>query len=159
MQGRPNRARQATPAATPVTSGSPAAGSIDGGVATPDGPVDLATALAAPERVRIDAPRLEGSINLVGARIDDIELKDHRATVKKDSGPVQLFAPQGTPGQYFAQFGWVGDGVTLPTSRTVWQADSEFLTADTPVTLSWDNGEGQVFQIRLSIDDNYMLDR
>ena len=157
IAGQAEQSEAATPAATPVTSGSPAAGSIDGGVATPDGPVDLATALAAPERVRIDAPRLEGSINLVGARIDDIELKDHRATVKKDSGPVQLFSPQGTPGQYFAQFGWVGDGVALPNARTVWQSDSEFLTADTPVTLSWDNGEGQVFQIRLSIDENYML--
>ena len=36
--------------------------------------VDLEQALASGNRVRIDAPRVEGSINLVGARIDDIEL-------------------------------------------------------------------------------------
>ena len=101
----------------PATATAP--GSIETGTAASAAPVDLATALAAPERVRIDAPRVEGSINLVGARIDDIELKDHRATVDEDSGPVQLFAPQGTPEQYFAQFGWVGQGVTLPTANTV----------------------------------------
>lgn len=105
----------------------------------------------------INAPRVEGSINLVGARLDDIELKDHRQTVKKDSAPVQLLSPEGTPGQYFAQFGWIGDGVALPDARTRWQADGEMLTAETPVTLSWENGEGQTFRIRLSIDDNYML--
>ena len=119
--------------------------------------VDLDEALASGNRVRIDAPRVEGSINLVGARVDDIELKDHRATVDEDSGPVQLFAPAGTPIQYFAEFGWAGTGTDLPDNDTVWQADRDVLTADQPVTLRWDNAQGQRFQIVLSIDDNYML--
>jgi len=119
--------------------------------------VDLDEALASGNRVRIDAPRVEGSINLVGARVDDIELKDHRATVDKDSGPVQLFAPAGTPIQYFAQFGFVGEGTELPDAKTVWTASSDVLSADNPVDLRWDNGEGQRFRIRLSIDDNYMI--
>lgn len=65
---------------TPPTATATAPGVIDAD-SSPAAPIDLATALAAPERVRIDAPRVEGSINLVGAKIDDIELKDHRATV------------------------------------------------------------------------------
>ncbi|MBT8390118.1 MAG: membrane protein insertase YidC, partial [Altererythrobacter sp.] len=144
-------------AASEASAPAGAPGSIETGAAAPAAPVDLVAALAAPERVRIDAPRVEGSINLVGARIDDIELKDHRATVDDDSGPVQLFAPQGTPEQYFAQFGWVGQGVTLPTANTIWQASGETLTADSPVTLTHDNGEGQTFTITMSIDDNYMI--
>ena len=119
--------------------------------------VDLEQALASGNRVRIDAPRVEGSINLVGARIDDIELKDHRATVDKASGPVQLFAPAGTPIQYFAQFGFVGDGTQLPDAKTVWKASGDVLSPDSPVELQWDNAEGQRFRIRLSIDDNYMI--
>ncbi len=119
--------------------------------------VNLDEALASGDRVRIEAPRVEGSINLVGARIDDIELKDHRATVDKDSGPVQLFAPSGTPIQYFAQFGFIGDGTQLPDSTTVWQASGDTLTPEAPVDLRWDNAEGQRFRIRLSIDDNYMI--
>ena len=125
--------------------------------AAASGPVDLATALSAPGRVRIDAPRVEGSINLIGARIDDIELKDHRASVDEDSGPVQLFAPQGTPMQQFAQFGWVGEGAELPGARTLWETDDEVLAPGSPVTLVHDNGSGQQFRIELSIDDNYMI--
>ncbi|GAB5349100.1 membrane protein insertase YidC [Alteriqipengyuania sp. 357] len=119
--------------------------------------IDLEEALASGDRVRIDAPRVEGSINLVGARVDDIELKDHRATVDKDSGPVQMLAPAGTPIQNFAQFGFVGDGTQLPDSRTVWQSSGDTLSPGSPVELAWDNDEGQRFRIRLSIDDNYMI--
>ena len=119
--------------------------------------VDLDEALASGNRVAIDAPRVEGSINLVGARVDDIELKDHRATVDKDSGPVQLFAPAGTPIQNFAQFGFVGQGTDVPDASTVWQASGDTLSPGTPIDLRWDNGEGQRFLIRLSIDDNYMI--
>ncbi|RDC60812.1 Membrane protein insertase YidC [Alteripontixanthobacter maritimus] len=118
---------------------------------------DLDTALASSGRIRIDAGELAGSINPVGARIDDIVLKSHRQTVEKDSGPVRMFAPQSTPVQQFAQFGWVGSGATLPDARTVWETDGDVLTPATPVTLRWDNGAGQRFQIELSVDDQYMI--
>ena len=123
---------------------------------------DLAADLAAPGRVRIDAPEVLGTINPVGARIDDVELKSHRETVAKDSGPVRLFSPAGTPAQQFAQFGWVGPdeadgGLKVPNANTVWQASGGPLAPGKPVTLTWDNGEGQQFAIRFSIDDQYMI--
>ena len=118
---------------------------------------DLETELVAAERVAIDAPEVLGSINPVGARIDDITLKTHRQTVDEDSGPVRLFSPLGTPAQQFAQFGWVGEGVRLPDAQTVWRAEGGPLAPDSPVTLSWDNGEGQQFRIVFTIDDKYML--
>ena len=80
---------------------------------------DLTLDLAAPGRVKIDAPEVLGSINPLGARIDDVELKSHRQTVDKASGPVRLFSPAGTPAQQFAQFGWVGEGIKLPDASTV----------------------------------------
>jgi YidC/Oxa1 family membrane protein insertase len=118
---------------------------------------DLQTELVAAERVRIDSPEVIGSINPVGARIDDITLKTHRQSVDANSGPVRLFAPAGTPAQQFAQFGWVGEGIRLPTAQTVWQAEGGPLAPDRPVTLTWDNGEGQQFRIVFTIDDKYML--
>lgn len=118
---------------------------------------DLATALAAPGRLRIDAPEVAGSINPVGARVDDIVLKTHRQSVEKDSGPVRMFSPAGTPAEAYAQFGWVGTGVTVPTPRTLWQVQGTRLTPKTPVTLTWDNGQGQTFTIRYAIDQYYML--
>ncbi|MEP2735599.1 MAG: membrane protein insertase YidC [Erythrobacter sp.] len=145
-------AASATGSATPASDGT-----LDGAAAAPTGPVNLDKALASASRVKIDAPRMAGSINLVGAQIDDIVLKDHRQKVEKDSGPVRLFAPRGTDAQYFAQFGWVGDGIAFPTTQTLWTADNTTLTAQAPVTLSHDNGTGQLFAIRLEVDDNYML--
>ena len=118
---------------------------------------DLRTALASRERIAIDAPEVAGSINPVGARVDDIVLKTHRQTVDKDSGPVRLFSPAGTPAQQFAQFGWVGEGVNLPGPQTVWHAEGGPLAPGKPVTLSWDNGRGQRFTQRFTIDQYYML--
>ena len=138
-----------------------AAGAVAGGLSDPlaikEENKDLATELAAPNRVQIDASKLLGSINLVGARIDDITLKTHRETVKKDSGPVRLFSPQGTPAQQFAQFGWVGDGVAVPGAMTLWQSSGGQLSLANPVTLTWDNQQGQQFQIKLSVDEYYMV--
>ena len=119
--------------------------------------VTVDTALAASGRVVIDAPELIGSVNPVGARIDDISLKTHRETVEQDSGPVRLFAPAGTPAQQFAQFGWVGEGIAVPDSRTIWRTEGDELTPGSPVTLTWNNNEGQVFTIELSVDDHYMI--
>ncbi len=118
---------------------------------------DLKTALAAPGRVKIDAPAVRGSINLTGAVIDDLTLNRHTESIDKNSGPFRLFSPTGTPAQHFAQFGWVGEGVQAPDARTVWQADGATLTAKTPVTLSWTNPTGQTFAIRFQIDENYLI--
>ncbi len=119
---------------------------------------DLDTELAMTGRITIDAPEIAGSINPIGARIDDIALKTHRQTVERDSGPVRLFSPAGTAEQQFAQFGWVGEGVTLPDAQTRWQVvDGGELTQATPVTLGWDNGEGQQFRLTFSVDEHYLF--
>ncbi len=119
--------------------------------------VPLNTALAASGRVAIETPKLKGSVNLEGARIDDLVMLAHRTQLAKDSPPVRLFAPSGTAKAHFARFGWVGSGVTLPDDKTVWTPSAAKLTPETPVTLSWTNAEGQKFGITLSVDKNYML--
>ena len=108
-------------------------------------------------RVAIQTPRLAGSINLKGARIDDLVLLDHRETIAKNSPPVQLLSPAGTPDAYFASFGWGGDNIALPSEDTVWTATGTTLAPGKPVTLNWDNGQGQRFHIRLSVDDHYLF--
>jgi YidC/Oxa1 family membrane protein insertase len=119
---------------------------------------DLKTELAAPGRIRVDAPGLAGSINLTGALVDDLTTKRHRAAVEKNSGPARIFSPAGTPAQHFAQFGWVGQGVATPNASTVWTAPAGArLSPTTPVTLSWTNPTGQVFTITYAIDKDYLL--
>lgn len=119
------------------------------------------TALAASQRVTIDTPSLEGSLNLKGGRLDDIRLKDYHETVDKSSPTIVLFSPSGSPKPYYADYGWVGDpgsNIALPGPDTIWSIDGETtLTPSTPVTLSWDNGAGLIFKRTFSVDDNYMF--
>jgi YidC/Oxa1 family membrane protein insertase len=132
-------------------------------VGQPAGPVDLAAALAAPDRVPIAAPGLSGSINLTGGVVDDLTINRHTATVDEDSGPARIFSPRGTPAQQFAQFGWVagasGDQrLDLPTVATEWTVpEGARLTPQNPVTLTWTNSTGQTFAIRYAIDSDYMI--
>jgi YidC/Oxa1 family membrane protein insertase len=116
-----------------------------------------AVVLAESPRVRIATPRLQGSINLKGARIDDLVLPTYRETIKKDSPPIRLFSPAGTTDAYFAGFGWSGEGLILPGPDTVWTASGTVLAPNKPVTLSWTNGDGQRFDIKLAVDPNFMF--
>jgi YidC/Oxa1 family membrane protein insertase len=119
--------------------------------------VPLATAIAASGRVAVETPKLKGSINLEGGRIDDLVMVTHTEELSKNSPPVRLFAPSGTEKAYFARFGWTGNGANLPTDKTLWTASGTKLTPTSPVTLSWTNAEGQLFEIKLSIDEHYMI--
>ncbi len=118
---------------------------------------DVAAVRAESPRVTISTPKINGSINLRGAQIDDLVMTDYKETIKKDSPPVRLFAPNGSKNSYYAGFGWVGDGQSVPGPTTLWQADSQQLTADKPVTLRWDNASGQTYTIKISIDREYMF--
>jgi YidC/Oxa1 family membrane protein insertase len=118
---------------------------------------ERAAVLRESPRVAIRTPRLAGSINLKGARIDDLVLTQERETIAADSPPVRLFSPTGAGGAYYAGFGWAGQGVALPGPDTVWQASGTSLSPGSPVTLSWNNGQGQVFQIKLAVDDSYLF--
>ncbi len=113
--------------------------------------------LAESPRVRIDTPSLQGSINLHGARIDDLVLVRHRETIARNSPPVRLLSPAGTQNAYFAGFGWVGQGVEVPDANTVWTASAPTLTPGRPITLSWANSTGQRFEQIISIDENYLF--
>jgi YidC/Oxa1 family membrane protein insertase len=143
-------------AQTKTAAAGPESAAIEA-TAAPAKQVPLADALSANPRVLIETPKLKGSINLEGARIDDLVLVTHREELAKSSPAVRLFAPSGTAKAYFARFGWTGSGATFPTDKTVWTTSASKLTPTTPVTLSWSNPEGQAFEIKLSIDEHYML--
>jgi YidC/Oxa1 family membrane protein insertase len=118
-------------------------------------------AIAATARVAIDTPRLGGSIDLKGARIDDLTLTQYREAIDPNSPPIVLFSPSGAPDAYYAEFGWVpaaGTTAAMPNADTVWkQQGSGALSIDHPVTLTYDNGSGLVFTRTIAIDDHYLF--
>jgi YidC/Oxa1 family membrane protein insertase len=152
---RPAVTTEATqPAPTPATGGAalPAAGMAPGaGEAATPVPREV-------PRIKIDAPRVAGSISLLGARLDDVVLNDYRETVARDSPLVRLLEPRPSASPSYIQFGWTADGGTkVPDNATLWTASAQTLTHAKPVTLTWDNGAGLTFEIGLAIDDNYMF--
>jgi len=140
---------QATPAPTrnPATPGS--------------GPETVAAPVATRDvpRLPIHATRVQGSINLAGARLDDLVLRDYHEQVAQTSPLVRLLEPRVDPQPSYVQFGWTAEtpGLRVPDPDAVWTASGTDLTETSPVTLSWDNGAGVVFEIVLSIDDYYMF--
>ena len=108
-------------------------------------------------RVAIRTPSLQGSINLKGARIDDLVMLRQTETIDSDSKPVRLLSPAGARGSYFSQFGWSGTGIAVPDANTVWTPSASTLVPGKPVTLSWTNPTGQRFEQIISIDEGYLF--
>jgi hypothetical protein len=129
---------------------------------SPQGPTfvtDRSQALSTAARVPIQSGTLKGSLSLQGGRIDDLFLTDYKETQDKPE-PVELFRPQGMQNAYFAQFGWTGPNVAggVPGPNTVWRLTAgSTLTPTTPVTLTWDNGQGLRFTRVVSVDDRYVF--
>ncbi len=111
-------------------------------------------------RLKIVAPRLEGSFDLLGAKLDDLTLKDYREDISPNSPLVRLLEPRSGNHPYYIQYGWTaaaGETLKLPDNDTIWTASPGTLSPGKPVTLSWDNQAGITFQIGLTVDDDYMF--
>lgn len=156
----PPPAKAPTPVTTadttpkPAQPAAPAAGTPGAGIAAPAAP--------APKdipRVRFAAPRVEGTISLLGARLDDVVLRDYREHIDPASPKVRLLEPRGEKEPTFVQFGWTaadGASTKLPDEETVWTASGELAPGKT-LTLAWNNGAGLTFEIAWTVDENYMF--
>jgi YidC/Oxa1 family membrane protein insertase len=120
-----------------------------------------ASVLANLPHIDIDTPTLRGSIDLRGARIDNLSLVQYRETTDRNSPPIVLLSPSGAPDAYYAEFGWVpasGSNQAVPGPDTVWkQEGSGTLGVDRPVTLTYDNGQGLVFRRTIDVDSHYLF--
>jgi YidC/Oxa1 family membrane protein insertase len=107
-------------------------------------------------RVKIDTPHFSGSINLTGARLDDLQLKNFYKTVDKKE-PVSLLSPAKTPYPRYVESGWVAQGAMtgLPDAETVWRVSgNDVLTTKTPVML-FTEANGLRFEKTFSVDEDH----
>ncbi|MGH6981892.1 MAG: membrane protein insertase YidC, partial [Stellaceae bacterium] len=152
------------PAQTQGQANQPVAGKTGAAPAAPSNvaapaPVTRDAALGKSARLKISTPRLVGSIDLTGARLDDLTLTNYRETTAPDSPLVQLLSPDSTADPYFADFGWVASdpSVKTPDAASAWQTADKSLGVDHPVTLTWDNGQGLRFTRKIAVDADYMF--
>ena len=155
----PQTAQPATPA-DGVAAAPPAGGATAPVASNVEAPQP--TAQQAP-RLPIETERLKGSLSLLGGRIDDLVMLDYRETIEEDAAPVTLLSPaqdlENPP--YYALYGWsptASFSGEVPGASTIWQVESgTTLTPNSPITLIWDNGTGQIFRRTVEIDDNFMF--
>jgi YidC/Oxa1 family membrane protein insertase len=154
---------ESTPAAETEIPTPPSGETTPGAEVSTTGkaPVGLSreAALAEEPRITIDSGTLSGSISLQGGRFDDLVLKHYRETIEPDSPMIKLLLPVGSAEPYYANFGWSAgpDGPPVPEGDSLWQADRDTLAPGSPVTLTWDNGQGLRFERQIALDENYMF--
>ncbi|MEO1015853.1 MAG: membrane protein insertase YidC [Pseudomonadota bacterium] len=138
-----------------LPGGAPSFAPVAGG-ADPAGVVSVEAALAdAPGRIRIDTPELIGSINLAGARIDDLQLKNYRATVDPESARIRFLSPVAAEHGHYIEQGWLAAG--KDGAGALWTADgAATLTPTSPVKLTRSDGP-LVFERTISVDDKFMF--
>ncbi len=122
--------------------------------------VSRSEAVALTPRVTFNTAELTGSMSLKGARIDDVQLVKYRETIDPKSPPVPVLSPVGSEHPYYAEFGWSSSdpAIKVPGPETVWTSDQPTVAPGKPVKLTWDNGEGLVFGLTVSIDEFFMFD-
>ncbi|MDT1986475.1 MAG: membrane protein insertase YidC [Planktomarina sp.] len=149
------------PTVEEVTDTSPVAGTSGGSDVSTNILSSNAKAVADADRIKINTPRLEGSLSLLAGRIDDLRLKDYTETIDEGSPIVTLLSAEGSANAYYGLNGWAAASGVEPTDvpgpNTLWSSTSKSLTPDSPVTLNWDNGKGLSFQRIISVDKNFMF--
>ncbi|WP_341759956.1 membrane protein insertase YidC [Candidatus Endowatersipora endosymbiont of Watersipora subatra] len=111
-------------------------------------------------RVVFKSEKLEGTINLRGARIDDLHLSDYRETIDSDSPTIRLLKPFSDREAYFAEFGWSSETVygALPGPSTNWtQISKGHLTPENPLILEYANEKSLTFRRMIELDNRYMF--
>ena len=119
-------------------------------------------ALEKTKRIEIKSNRIEGSLSLTGARIDDLKLLDYNVKLNDASEKVTLLSPAGGPSAYYILHGFSPAGSLdfndVPTATTVWSIEEgDILTPSSPVFLKWNNNNGLIFYRKIEIDDDYMF--
>lgn len=122
----------------------------------------LEQALKNTPRVDIQSNRVQGSLSLRGARIDDLRLLSYNVKLNDPSEKVTLLSPAGTDSAYYVLHGFSPAGGLsidqVPTAKTLWSLKSgDKLTPNTPIVLEWDNGQGLVFERTIRLDERYMF--
>ncbi|MEL6568369.1 MAG: membrane protein insertase YidC [Pseudomonadota bacterium] len=133
------------------------------GIETPVIAETVEEALEADIRIPFDAAGVDGSINLTGARIDDLNLKRHFLTVEQEA-ELRLLRPANAANGYFATYGWdqydpaegavIGRAIGINSSWELVRGNE--LTESSPITLRRVRGP-LTFERTISVDENYMF--
>ena len=109
------------------------------------------------KRIKFKANRIEGSINLFGATIDDIILSDYFQTIEKKK-KIQVLQQENSNSPYFLRMGWASTdkSLELPDKNSLWKANKENFNNE-KINLEWSNNKGLKIIREISFDENFMI--
>ena len=109
------------------------------------------------KRINFKANRIEGSINLYGATIDEIILSDYFETIKKEK-KIKLLQKEDSNSPYFLRMGWASTdkNLILPNKDSLWSSNSKINTND-PLEIEWKSDQGLIIKRKISFDKNFMI--
>ena len=162
---RANAAREAAQAEAGIESvaETPPADLETAGVA--ETPATIEAALTDTQRIAFDMQRVDGSILLKSAEIDDLNLKDHYKTIAREE-ELRLLRPrttlEGKTSGYSATWNWAvlnesnSQYFDVLRAEDAWTASTDAITAGESVTLNFERG-GVAIERVISIDAHYMF--
>ena len=108
-------------------------------------------------RIQFKSNRIEGSINLFGATIDDIILSDYFRTIEKKE-KVRVLYKESSDSPYFLRMGWASTdkSIELPDKDSLWKASKENFNNE-KIKLEWSNNKGLKIIREISFDKNFMI--
>ena len=106
-----------------------------------------------------ESSRIKGSISLIGARFDDVILKDYKDTIKPESKQVTLLSPNNTLNPYFVELGWMSqENINLPNKNSEWQLiEGKELGPESHIIIKWVSPKGIEFFRKIEIDRDYLI--
>ena len=109
---------------TPMVVASTGVQATSGAVGQNDMSTDTA------KRITIDAPLVQGSFSLQGARIDDIVLTGYRETLDTASANISFLQKTSSQSPFFVEFGWASSDASqpMPNAQTLWASNSDLLS-------------------------------
>ena len=109
------------------------------------------------KRINFKANRIEGSINLFGATIDEIILSDYFETIKKEK-KIKLLQKENSNSPYFLRMGWASTDkkLMLPNKDSLWKSKTKINNND-PLEIEWASNQGLKINRKISFDENFMI--
>ena len=109
------------------------------------------------KRINFKANRIEGSINLFGATIDEIILSDYFETIKKEK-KIKLLQKENSNSPYFLRMGWASTDkkLMLPNKDSLWKSKTKINNND-PLEIEWASDQGLKINRKISFDENFMI--
>ena len=116
-------------------------------------------ALGESKRVSFENENIVGTINTVGAAIDDLTFKNYNTKLNSNE-KIVLLSPRKVENGYLIESGFVtsNKNIDVPNSLTIWEVmGNNKLTSNNPIKLVWNNSQGIEFQKIIVLTNNSYL--